>query len=204
MSPRADALEILHTVFAAILQDLRMLFNVLGFIIHYDRITRRNMYASLRLLEDDTYTALCEACEHLPLLPLRSARLSNPTAPAIARPRPRRCQSRTALLLPGPRTPRQADSIRTRKQTLAASASAPVPDSVHRDNLLRRFTRLVRILADPETALNALARRQARRAARLCLPSAHPRESANPAPDSTDFPGQPAFAGMGGDWDDSA
>jgi hypothetical protein len=58
----------------------------------------------------------------------------------------------------GPPAPRRIVSVRT--QTIAPAA--PVADDVRRARLHRRFTRLLHILADPEAALAACARRRQR------------------------------------------
>jgi hypothetical protein len=155
MSMQAAA-EKLKPVFTAMLADVRALFNLLRLIICFDHRTRRDVSKMLRSLETDAWIALFTACEDLPELPAPAphAKTLKPRGPRTS---PRTTQTRASyrLILP---LSRASTSLRTHTNPFPT----PTPDHIYRANFLRRLSRLVHVITNPEPALSTFAKHLAR------------------------------------------
>jgi hypothetical protein len=147
------AAEKLKPVFTAMLADVRALFNLLRLIICFDHRTRRDVSKMLRTLETDAWIALFTACEDLPA-PTPRAKTLKPRGPRTS---PRTTQTRASyrLILP---LSRASTSLRTHTNPFPT----PTPDHIYRANFLRRLSRLVHVITNPEPALSSFAKHLAR------------------------------------------
>jgi hypothetical protein len=153
--PIQAAAEKLKPVFTALLADVRALFNLLRLIICFDHRTRRDVSKMLRTLETDAWIALFTACEDLPKLPAPALRARRTPRGPRTSPRTTQTCASYRLILP---LSRASTSVRTHTNPFPT----PTPDHIYRANFLRRLSRLVHVITNPEPALSTFAKHLAR------------------------------------------